>query len=80
MSSNNVVMFPGITRLNMPVDVVLEEAKKDNMKAVIVIGTDEDGEFCFASTIASGPEVLWLLRQAEVKLLQCGKVLPECEE
>lgn len=66
--SDKIVEFPGITRLDLPVDRVLEGGK-DQLESVVIIGYDNNGEEYFASTIASGPEVLWLLERCKQRLL-----------
>jgi len=39
------------------------------LKEVVVVGYEADGSFYFASTRANRPDVLWLLKQAEQRLL-----------
>lgn len=68
---SNVVNFHGVTRLDIPADRVVESAVGKLDKAV-VIGWDKDGDFYFASSYASGPEVLWLLEKTRQKLLDAG--------
>lgn len=57
-----------ITRLDLPPDKVLEKAI-GQLESVVIMGYDKEGEEVFASSIASGPEVLWLLEQCKLKLL-----------
>jgi len=63
-----VMDLPVITRLDMNPDKVLEGAKGD-LESVIVIGFDKDGDEYFASSIAAGPECLWLLERFKLMLL-----------
>jgi hypothetical protein len=44
---------------------------------VIIIGETDDGEFYFASSKASGPDVLWDLEKAKLVLLQEGGAFPD---
>jgi hypothetical protein len=67
-----LIPLNNITKLDIPVDRVLENAK-DNLDGVILIGYDKDGEEYFASTFADGGEVLWLLKRMETKLLQVAE-------
>lgn len=67
--SDNVVNFSGITKLDMPPDRILDAAKGKLEGGVIVIGYDTDGDEYFASSIANGPDVLWLLERMKMKLL-----------
>ena len=64
-----VIQLNGVTRLNLPVDTVLDGAK-GNLEGVVLIGYDKDGEEYFASTYADGGEVLWLIKRLEKKLLE----------
>jgi hypothetical protein len=66
--SENVVTFTGITRLDMPPDRILESAVGE-LQSVVVLGYDEDGDEFFASSLADGGEVLWLLERLKKKLL-----------
>jgi hypothetical protein len=68
--ADNVIPLGNITRLDLATDRVLDEVKGHCSDGVIVIGFDDDGAFYFASSIADGGEVLWLLEQAKIKLLQ----------
>lgn len=68
-----ILPFTGITKLDMPVDVVLEAAK-DQLEGVVILGYTKDGDEYFASTYASGPEVLWLLERLKKHLLDVEAV------
>lgn len=69
--SSNIIPFSGITKLDMPVEQVLEQAKKKvDSGGVIVLGWDDDEELYFASSIADGGEVLWLLEKAKLALME----------
>ena len=69
---DNVVTLPCITKLDLRPDKVLEEAKGKTSDGVVVIGYTEDGELYFASSIAAGPEVLWLLEKAKKEIIAIG--------
>ena len=66
--SDNVITLNNITKLDLPVDRVLEAAK-ENLECVILIGWDNSGDLYFASTIADCGEVNWLLDKAKQALL-----------
>lgn len=70
MSDDKVIPFGGITRLDLPVDRILDGAKEWGAQSVVVIGRDGDGEFAFASSAADGGEVLWLLEKAKLELIE----------
>lgn len=65
----DVIPLGNITRLDLPTDRVLDQAKNSCSKGVIVIGWDDDGDLYFASSHADGGEVLWLIEKAKQALL-----------
>ena len=69
--SNNVIPLGNVTRLDVPVDRILDAAKGE-LQSVVVIGWDNEGEFYAASSIADGGEVNWLLDKTKMKLLEAG--------
>lgn len=68
--TSNVIALGNITKLDLPVDRILEEAKGEIQDGVVILGYDLEGEFYFASSIAEGPEVLWLLESLKKRLLE----------
>mgnify|MGYP007002395784 CR=1 FL=1 len=58
-----------VTRLDLPVERVLEQAK-DQMAHVVLMGWDNDGELYFASTFADGGEILWLMEKCREALMK----------
>lgn len=66
----NVIPLPVITTLDLDAERVLEGAINSTLQSCIVLGYDADGEFYFASTMADGGEVLWLLEMAKLKLMK----------
>jgi len=67
--SNNVTDLPVITRLSLDPDRVLNKAIGE-LKDVIIIGYDKDGNEYFKSSIADGGDVIWLLERMKLKLLR----------
>ena len=65
---SNVILFNGITKLDLDPDMVLENTK-GKLEGVILIGYDKEGEEYFASTYADGGDVLWLLERMKIRLL-----------
>ena len=63
-----VTNIGGITKLDLPPDRVLEAAR-GKLSSVVIIGYDNEENEYFASSIADGPEVLWMLERAKMKLL-----------
>ena len=68
MPKDNVIPLNMVTRLDLPVDQILEKAKTQ-LKGVVIIGYDNDGDQYFASTYADGGDILWLLEQCKKQLL-----------
>ena len=69
----NVIPIGCVTRLDLPVEQVLEAAKGQGLAGVVLLGYREDGEQYFASTYADGGNVLWLLERCKKQLLEMGE-------
>ena len=67
---SNVIPLGNVTRLDVPVDRVLDMAKGKIPNGVVIMGYDEDGQEYFASSIADGGTVLWLLERLKQQLLE----------
>lgn len=67
-----VVVLPVVTRLDVPAERILEGAVAAGLEKAVVIGWAAGGEFYFASSLADGGEVLWLLEMAKKRLLEAG--------
>lgn len=67
---SNVIPLGNVTRLNLPTDRILDGAKGHCPDGVVVIGWDADGELYFASSIADGGSVLWLMERCKKALLE----------
>lgn len=63
--NDNVVRFTGLTRLDTPVESVIQEAAEAELVEVVVIGFDKDGGFYLTSSKADGGAVMWLLAMAQ---------------
>lgn len=70
MTDDNIVLFNGITKLDLPADRVLGAALRENLTGAVIVGYDKDGEFYFSSSIADGGDVLWLMELAKKRLLE----------
>jgi hypothetical protein len=69
---SNVVRFPGVTTLDLPVETVFDMAKEAEPTEVVVLGYDKDGQFFAISSRADGPNVLWLLEQCKLELFSAA--------
>ena len=63
-----ILPFHGLTKLDIPVDRILEGAK-GKLDSVVILGYDKDEEEYFASSMADGGEVLWLLEKCKIVLM-----------
>lgn len=63
------VIVNGITSPDVPVDQVLRSAIGE-LDEVVIIGTHKDGKEYFASSIADGPSVNWMLDRAKKALIE----------
>lgn len=70
--TDNVHELDIVTRLDIPAERVLRRAIKAEIDKVVVLGWDQNGEAYFASSIADGAEVLWLLELCKKQLLEIG--------
>jgi hypothetical protein len=70
---DKVTVLPVITSLDLPCERLLNAALESTLQRVIIVGTDADGEFYFASSMANGRDVLWWLEVAKRKLLELSE-------
>lgn len=64
------VVYPSfVTTLDLPPDRILEEAI-GKLENVLVVGYDKKGNEYFASSVADGGTVLWLLERSKKALLE----------
>lgn len=67
--ANNVVRLPCVTTLDLNPDVILEEAV-GKLETVVLLGYDHDGGEYFASSVADGGTVMWLMEKVKKQLLE----------
>lgn len=65
-----VIDLPCITKLNLDPEKILRAAADKIGEGVVIVGWDKEGELYFASSYASGLEVLWLFEKAKVQLMR----------
>lgn len=65
---SKIIILPCVTSLNLPPNRVLQGAW-GKLQGVVVIGWEKQGDFYFASSIADGGDVMWLLEKAKKELL-----------
>ena len=62
--------FRGITKLDLPVERMLNRALEAGLTEVVILGFKEDGDEFFASSKSDGGAVLWHLQRAIHKLMK----------
>jgi len=70
MATGTIVVFPGITKLDVPAERVLEAARLAELTDIVILGYDKDENEWFASSIADGGTVLWLMERLKKQLLE----------
>lgn len=65
-----IVDLDVVTRLDVPAERILKKALERGMESVVVVGYDKDGNEYFASSVADGGTVLWLLERCRWKLMK----------
>ena len=65
--SARIIPLGNVTRLDIPVERILDQAK-DQMDHVVIMGWDKNGELYFASSFADDGEVMWLLEKCKQAL------------
>jgi len=66
---DNVLLFNGVTTLDFPAELMLKKAMDADLESVVILGYRKDGEGFYASSIADGGTVLWLLENCKKALL-----------
>lgn len=70
--SAKIIQFPGVTKVEISVDDLLEKAKLWGMKKVVVIGLDDDGDLCFGGSFSDVPLINFILDKAKFSMLDDG--------
>ena len=65
-----VIPLGNITRPDLPTDRVLDGAKGECTDGVVILGFANDGSHYFASSIADGADVMWLMEMAKKHFLE----------
>jgi len=67
-----VIRWQGITKLDLPVDRIVDASRDADLSVIVVLGYRKDGTEYFASSVSDGADVVWLLERAKHKLLTIG--------
>lgn len=68
--SATIYTFNGVTQLDMPAATVLGPALRADLKSVVILGYRQDGSEYFASSVADGGTVIWLMESLKAQLLR----------
>lgn len=72
--SDNVVVLNVATRLDVPAERILKAALDNDLESVVIAGYYKDGEEYFASSIADGGTVLWLMERLKIELMSVSNI------
>ncbi len=71
--TDNVVIGNVVTLLDVPAERVLLRAREARLESVVILGYDPDGNEYFASSVADGATVVWLMERCKLQLLRTGE-------
>ncbi len=74
---SNVVELGTATRLDIPAEKVLKSALDRDLKSIVIVGIDKDGNEYFASTMADGGDCIYWLQRGIWRL---NKIADKIEE
>ena len=63
-----VIPLNNVTRLDIPADRVLQGCMGE-LEDVVIMGKQPDGKYYFASSVADGGTVLWMMEKLRLKLM-----------
>lgn len=69
MSGDNVIEFPGLTKVDFTPDFLMDKARKWDMEHCLIIGHTETGQLRFGGTTCDTAEVLLLLERARIVIM-----------
>ena len=69
MTDDKVILFEGLSALDIPPERVIREAEKMELNRVIIIG-DTDEELYLATSIGKTADIVFLLEQAKFRILR----------
>lgn len=66
-----VIPIGNVTKLDIPVDRILENAK-GQYEGIVLFGFNKDGNFIASSSYADGGTIIWLIESLKNKLMGIG--------
>ena len=70
----NVTYWRGITRHDLPPNRILKAAIDADLKCVLILGFDKEGEEYLASSLADGGDAMWLMERCKMRLLEIATI------
>lgn len=68
-----VIPLGGVTKLDLPVEQILQSAiDRGDVDGIVIMGYTKDGDEYFASSYADGGIVVWLAEKLKKRLLEYG--------
>jgi len=67
-----LISFRGITKHDINPDMMLENTK-GKLQHVVIMGVDHDGEYHFASSMADGGDILWMMEELKHRLFDVAR-------
>lgn len=67
---SDVIVLDLITTHDIPAERVLNKALEYDLDQVVILGYRKNGDEYFASSIADGGSVLWLMERLKLQLLK----------
>ena len=61
--TDNVIIWNGRTKLDLPVERILQGALEADLDEVVIVGFDKDGNEYFASSVADGGQCMYHLQR-----------------
>lgn len=69
MSGDNVIEFPGDTKVDFTSEYLMDKARDWDMEHCLIVGQTADGDLRFGATTSDTAEVLLLLERARINLM-----------
>lgn len=66
----DILILPVVTTLDVPAERILNGALERGLTKCVVLGYEEDGTEYFASSMADGGDVVWLMERCKHRLMK----------
>ena len=69
MNGDNVIEFPGMTKVDYTPAYLMEKAREWDMEHCLIVGCTKEGELKFGGTTCDTAKILLLLERARIVLM-----------